>query len=340
MNNLYSTAYHQKDLGKWNFLVTGGAGFIGANIVEYLLKYDAKKVRVLDNLSTGYETNLKEFRSSPKFEFMRGDIRNLDDCKKAMKGMDYISHQVALGSVPRSIHDPITTNDVNINGFLNMLCAMKDDGQVKRMVFAASSSTYGDLLDLPKVEGKTGKPLSPYAVTKYVNELYADVFAKTYGLELIGLRYFNVFGPKQSSEGAYAAVIPLFIHAVKNRTPAVITGDGEQSRDFTFVENVVQANIKALFTEDENTINQIYNVAYGERTSLNDLWKIISELAGSQLKPAYGEPRLGEVKHSLADLSKAKEYLNYFPLYDLKMGLKKTLADDEDKRPIIYRSDV
>ena len=322
---MYENQYHDIDLSNLQFLVTGGAGFIGANLVEYLLKYGAKKVRVLDNLSNGYLKNIEEFLNHPCFEFIEGDIRDFTTCEKAVEGMDYVSHQAALGSVPRSINDPITTNAVNITGFLNMLCAVKDSKTVKRFVYAASSSTYGDSQELPKVEDRIGKPLSPSAVTKYVNELYADVFAKTYGIKTIGLRYFNVFGPKQSPDGAYAAVIPLFIQAVKNNQPATINGDGEQTRDFTFIENVVQANIKALFVQKQEAINQIYNVACGERISLNKLWKAINELAHKSIDFFYKEDRIGDVRNSLASIEKASNYLDYLPYFDLKSGLEKLM---------------
>ena len=237
---MYTTPYHTADLSTYSFLVTGGAGFIGANIVEYLLKYGAKKVRVLDNFATGFRENIASFETHPAFELFEGDIRDLSTCKEAMQGIDFVSHQAALGSVPRSINDPATSNEVNVSGFLNMLVAQNESDTVKRLVYAASSSTYGDSKNLPKVEDTIGKPLSPYAVTKLVNELYADVFYKTYGIETIGLRYFNVFGPKQSPTGAYAAVIPLFMQALKEEKAPTINGDGEQTRDFTFVENAVQ----------------------------------------------------------------------------------------------------
>ncbi|MBT8303229.1 MAG: NAD-dependent epimerase/dehydratase family protein, partial [Bacteroidia bacterium] len=261
---MYTNIYHDRDISDLSFLVTGGGGFIGSNIVQYLLEYGAKRVRVLDDFSNGYRKNLEEFHSNPAFELIEGDIRNLETCKVAMKSIDYVTHQAALGSVPRSINDPATTNDVNITGFLNMMIALKESDSVKRMIYAASSSTYGDSKNLPKVEDIIGKPLSPYAVTKYVNELYADVFGKTYNTDVIGLRYFNVFGPKQSPNGAYAAVIPLFMQALQDNKPAKINGDGEQTRDFTFVENAVQANIKGFFASKE-AANEVFNVACGER---------------------------------------------------------------------------
>ncbi len=279
---MYETKYHNKDLSKLQILVTGGAGFIGSNIVEYLLKYNVKKVRVLDDFSNGHRHNLSEFENHPNFELLEGDIRDLATCKKAMVDMDYVSHQAALGSVPRSINNPITTNDVNISGFLNMLVALKESNTVKRMVYAASSSTYGDSQALPKVEGNIGKPLSPYAVTKYVNELYADVFGKTYDTDVIGFRYFNVFGPKQSPDGAYAAVIPLFMQALKDGKPPTINGDGGQTRDFTFVDNAVQANIRGLFAS-EAAKNQVFNIACGKRISINDLWDNLNEASDKEL---------------------------------------------------------
>jgi UDP-N-acetylglucosamine/UDP-N-acetylgalactosamine 4-epimerase len=321
---MYENSYHQKDLSTISVLITGGAGFIGSNLVEYLVKFNIGKVRILDNLSNGDLSNLTEFLDLSNIEFFEGDIRDLETCQQACKGMDYVLHQAALGSVPRSINDPITTNDVNIGGFLNMLTAVRAQG-VKRMVYAASSSTYGDSKELPKVEDRIGKPLSPYAVTKYVNELYADVFAKTYGIETIGLRYFNVFGPKQSPNGAYAAVIPLFIEAIKNDKPAYINGDGEQTRDFTFVENVVQANIKAMLTENQEAVSQIYNVACGERTSLNQLWTMINEILGKNIKPIYRENRNGDIRDSLADISKIKKILKFNPMYLLKSGIESFL---------------
>lgn len=315
--------YHTTDLSKHAFLITGGAGFIGSNLVAYLLENNAKKVRVLDNLATGFMKNLEQFQNNPRFEFLEGDIRDLETCKNAMEGMDYVSHQAALGSVPRSINDPLTSNEVNVTGFLNMLVAQKESDTVKRMVYAASSSTYGDSKNLPKVEDTIGKPLSPYAVTKLVNELYADVFFKTYGTQTIGLRYFNVFGPNQSPTGAYAAVIPLFMQALKDEKAPTINGDGEQTRDFTFVQNAVQANVCAFFAKEE-AINQVFNVAFGERISLNTLWKELKSISGKEVKANYGPPRKGDVRDSLANIDKARKLLGYDPLFSVKDGLKLT----------------
>jgi len=320
---MYSHKYHNEDLSGLSFLVTGGGGFIGSNIVEYLLKNGAKKVRVLDDFSNGYRENLDEFKSNTSFELLEGDIRDLQTCKDAMKDIDYVTHQAALGSVPRSINDPATSNEVNISGFLNMLIALKESDSVKRMVYAASSSTYGDSKTLPKVEDTIGKPLSPYAVTKYVNELYADVFGKTYNTDVIGLRYFNVFGPKQSPNGAYAAVIPLFMQALQDDKPAKINGDGEQTRDFTFVENAVQANIKGFFAPKE-AANQVFNIACGERISVNYLWDSLKMAAHKNIEPVYGPPRQGDVRDSLADISKAKKLMGYDPQFNVREGLKVT----------------
>ena len=317
---MYINKYHEKNLKDFNFLITGGAGFIGSNLVEYLLKYKAKKVRVLDNFSNGYRENLEEFKNNPAFELMEGDIRDLQTCKKAMEGIDYVSHQAALGSVPRSISDPATTNEVNITGFLNMMIALKDSQTVKRMVYAASSSTYGDSKALPKVEDTIGKPLSPYAVTKYVNELYADVFGKTYGTDVIGLRYFNIFGPKQSPKGAYAAVIPLFMEALQKDQAATIHGDGGQTRDFTFIENAVQANIKGFFAPVKAG-NEVYNIACGERISVKFLWESLSKAANKSIEPNYTATRQGDVRDSLADISKAKKLMGYQPKFSVDEGL-------------------
>lgn len=317
---MYETSYHTEDLSQYSFLVTGGAGFIGSNLVEYLLKYGAGKVRVLDNFSTGSQANLKAFADHPAFELLEGDIRDLETCKKALEGIDYVSHQAALGSVPRSIDDPITSNEVNVSGFLNMLVAARDAG-VKRMVYAASSSTYGDHPALPKVEEEIGNPLSPYAVTKYVNELYASVFSKTYKLHTIGLRYFNVFGPRQNPRGPYAAVIPLFIEAALKKEAPFINGDGETSRDFTFVENAVQANVKALLAKGIEE-HEVINIAFGERTTLNELWNEIRTVAGTDIDARYREERQGDVKHSLADISKAGNLIGYEPQFSVLQGLR------------------
>ncbi|MGC1472770.1 MAG: SDR family oxidoreductase [Psychroserpens sp.] len=320
---MYPYNYHNTDISEVSFLVTGGAGFIGSNIVQYLLKYGAKKVRVLDDFSNGHRHNLTEFHSHPSFELLEGDIRDLATCKRAMEGIDYVSHQAALGSVPRSINDPITSNDVNVSGFLNMLVALKESDSVKRMVYAASSSTYGDSKTLPKVEDVIGKPLSPYAVTKLVNELYADVFGKTYGTDVIGLRYFNVFGPKQSPNGAYAAVIPLFMQAIKDGKSPTINGDGGQTRDFTFVDNAVQANVRGFFAS-EAAANQVYNIACGERISVNDLWGFLNKAANTSIEANYGPERQGDVRDSLADIAKAEQLLGYVPNYTVAEGLHKT----------------
>lgn len=327
---MYKNPYHTTELSKYSFLVTGGAGFIGSNLVEYLLKYKARKIRVLDNLSTGHLQNIDPYLSNPSFEFINGDIRDLKTCTSACIGMDFVLHQAALGSVPRSIVDPITTNEVNITGFLNMLVAVKDTG-VKRMIYAASSSTYGDSLALPKLEHQIGNPLSPYAVTKYVNELYANVFSSTYNLELIGLRYFNVFGPRQDPKGAYAAVIPKFVIQLMNHESPIVNGDGSHSRDFTFIENVVQANILAVFTDKPDAINTVYNVAFGEQTSLNQLIESLKKnlSIGDPFVRAvdiiYGPARKGDIPHSLASIEKAKKNLAYSPGFNFGQGLELTV---------------
>ena len=320
---MYNDKYHDFSLENKSFLVTGGAGFIGSNIVEYLVKFGAKKVRVLDNFSTGSLQNIDSFRNNSTFELLEGDIRDLDTCRKAVEGIDCVSHQAALGSVPRSIDDPVQTNEVNISGFLNMLLASKD-ANVQRFVYAASSSTYGDHPSLPKVEDKIGNPLSPYAVTKYVNELYASVFFKTYNFSSVGLRYFNVFGPRQNPNGPYAAVIPLFIQAaIKNEGPT-INGDGETSRDFTFVENAVQANIRAL-TSDKPFEDQVLNIAYGQRTTLNELWETITSFMDTKIDANYKAERRGDVRHSLASIKKAQEAIDYNPRFSVMDGLKITV---------------
>ncbi len=317
------TKYHEGALTGKSFLVTGGAGFIGSNIVQYLLEYGAGKVRVLDNLSNGYYKNIRPFEQYPNFEFLEGDIRDFETCMKALEGMDYVSHQAALGSVPRSIEDPIASNAVNISGFLNMLNAAKESG-VKGFVYAASSSTYGDSKQLPKVEENIGNPLSPYAVTKYVNELYANVFSEVYGMHSIGLRYFNVFGPKQDPNGAYAAVIPLFIQALVDEKSPVINGDGLQTRDFTFVHNAVQANIKAMFRCDSLKKHEVVNIAFGERTSLNELWDALNLAGGCNLEAIHGPNRMGDIRDSLANIEKARKLINYRPEFSMKKGLQIT----------------
>jgi UDP-N-acetylglucosamine 4-epimerase len=317
---MYNTAYHHKDLASSSFLVTGGAGFIGSNIVEYLLRYKAKRVVVLDDLSTGYIENIKPYFGLSNFEFIEGDIRDYSTCVKSLDGVDYVSHQAALGSVPRSINNPINTNSVNIDGFLNLLTAVKEHGNIERMVYAASSSTYGDSKDLPKVEGNEGKPLSPYAVTKLVNELYADVFSRVYGLHTIGLRYFNVFGPRQNPDNPYAAVIPLFCKAYINNFSPTIFGDGQTSRDFTFVENAVQANIRAMLSEDIIK-HEVFNIACGDQVTLNQMVQLLQALSQKNIVANYGPERKGDVRHSKASIEKAKTILNYSPLFNFKDGL-------------------
>jgi len=310
-------------------LVTGGAGFIGSNLCEYFLN-KGHFVTCLDNFATGHKYNIEHLFVNEKFKLIEGDIRNLDDCMSATQGIDYVLHQAALGSVPRSIKDPITSNDVNVSGFLNMLVASRDNS-VKRFVFAASSSTYGDSEALPKVEDKIGKPLSPYAITKYVNELYAEIFSKTYGLETIGLRYFNVFGRKQDPNGAYAAVIPKFVMQFMKYESPVINGDGNFSRDFTYIDNVIQMNELAITTENKNAINTVYNTAFGDRTTLNDMVNLLKEYLSefdasiSNVEVVYGPNRAGDIPHSLASIDKAKELLNYNPKYSFKEGLKEAV---------------
>ena len=317
------------ELSNKTILVTGGAGFIGSNLCEALLE-KGNKVVCLDNFATGKRENIKEFFEDPNFTLIEGDIRELEDCLKATKDVDYVLHQAALGSVPRSIKDPITSNDVNVSGFLNMLVAARDNG-VKRFVFAASSSTYGDSESMPKVEDIIGKPLSPYAITKYVNELYADIFSKTYGLETIGLRYFNVFGRKQDPNGAYAAVIPKFVSQLMSGESPVINGDGNYSRDFTYIDNVIQANLLSLVTTNKKAINTVYNVAYGDRNTLNDLVGCLKEYLSefdteiSSVKVIYGPNRAGDIPHSHASVNKAKELLKYNPQFSLPQGLKEAV---------------
>ena len=310
-------------------MVTGGAGFIGSNLSETLIA-QGHHVTVLDNFSTGKMANIEMLLPHPAFRLITGDIRNLEECRQAVEGVDYVFHEAALGSVPRSITDPITTNDVNISGFLNMLVAARD-AKVKRFIYAASSSTYGDSETLPKVEEVIGRPLSPYAITKYVNELYADVFSRTYGIECIGLRYFNVFGRKQDPNGAYAAVIPLFVKQLMNHESPLINGDGEYSRDFTYIDNVIQMNLLAMQTEDSNAVNTVYNTAFGDRTTLNQLVGYLQEFLSEfdpkieKVKIIHGPNRVGDIPHSLASIDKAKKLLGYDPKYNLRDGLKQAV---------------
>jgi UDP-N-acetylglucosamine 4-epimerase len=310
-------------------LVTGGAGFIGSNLVESLLK-SGNSVVCLDNFSTGKRENLIKFYEDPNFRLIEGDIRNYNDCLTAVENTDLVFHEAALGSVPRSIMDPVTSTDVNIGGFVKMLFAAKESG-VKRFIYAASSSTYGDHPDLPKVEEKIGSPLSPYAITKYVDELFADNFSKTYGIEVIGLRYFNVFGRRQDPDGVYAAVIPKFVKMLMNHETPLINGDGTISRDFTYIDNVLQINHLAAVVQDKAALNQVYNVAHGERTSLNSLFMILRELAGRydkeilNIEPRYGPAREGDIAHSLASIEKAKKLLGYSPLLNVEKGLAEAL---------------
>jgi len=311
---------------KLKILVTGGAGFIGSNLCETLLNNEVK-VR----FSTGKKQNVAPFMSNTDFEMIEGDIRDLETCKESCEGVDFILHQAALGSVPRSVNDPITSNDVNVSGFLNMLVAARD-AKVKRFIYAASSSTYGDSKAMPKVEETIGKPLSPYAITKYVNELYADVFSKTYGLETIGLRYFNVFGRRQDPNGAYAAVIPKFTMQLMKHESPTINGDGSFSRDFTYIDNVVKMNILAMLTTNKKALNTVYNVAYGERTTLNELVAILKTYLSefdseiSTIDIIYGSERQGDIPHSLASIKKGRKLLNYNPEYDIKKGLSKAVS--------------
>ena len=317
------------ELSNKRILVTGGAGFIGSNLCEALLK-KGNKVVCLDNFATGKRENLEQLLLETHFTLIEGDIRKLDDCLKATKNVDYVLHQAALGSVPRSIKDPIASNDVNVSGFLNMLIASRDN-EIKRFVYAASSSTYGDSELMPKVEHNIGKPLSPYAITKYVNELYADIFSKIYGLETIGLRYFNVFGRKQDPNGTYAAVIPKFVSQLMKGESPVINGDGSYSRDFTYIDNVIQANLLSLVTNNKKAINTVYNVAYGERNTLNNLVLYLKDFLSefdskiSKIKVIYGPNRDGDIPHSHASVDKAKENLNYNPQFSLQKGLKEAV---------------
>lgn len=314
---------------KTTILITGGAGFIGTNLCEYFLS-KGYFVVCFDNFATGHKHNIAEFLVHENFKLIEGDIRNLEQCKNAVTGVDYVLHQAALGSVPRSINDPITSNEVNVSGFLNMLVASKDAG-VQRFIYAASSSTYGDSESLPKVEDKIGKPLSPYAITKYVNELYAEIFSNTYGFETIGLRYFNVFGRRQDPNGAYAAVIPKFVMQLMKHESPVINGDGNFSRDFTYIDNVIQMNELAMLTQNPEAINTVYNTAYGDRTTLNDMVSYLKEYlsefdsAIAGIGVVHGPNRVGDIPHSLASIDKAKRLLNYTPEYSFQDGLKEAV---------------
>lgn len=314
---------------EYTILVTGGAGFIGSNLCEVLLE-NGNTVKCLDNFATGKRANIKGFLSHDNFSLLEGDIRNLEDCHTACKGVDYVLHQAALGSVPRSINDPVTSNEVNVSGFLNMLVAARD-AKVRRFIYAASSSTYGDSKSMPKVEEVIGRPLSPYAITKFVNELYAEVFSKTYGMETIGLRYFNVFGRKQDPAGAYAAVIPKFVMQLMKHESPVINGDGSFSRDFTYIDNVIQMNILAMVTDHPEAVNTVYNVACGKRTDLNELVVLLKEYLSTYdeqigaIETVYGPQRTGDVPHSLASIEKAKKLLGYHPKHDIKSGLRKAV---------------
>ena len=318
------------ELGKQNvILITGGAGFIGSNLCEYFLS-KGNKVVCLDNFATGHRHNIAEYIKNPNFTLIEGDIRSAADCETAVKGVDYVLHQAALGSVPRSLKDPVTTNDVNVSGFLNMLVAARDE-KVKRFIYAASSSTYGDSELLPKVEEVIGKPLSPYAITKYVNELYAEIFSKTYGLETIGLRYFNVFGRKQDPNGAYAAVIPKFVMQLMKHESPKINGDGNYSRDFTYIDNVIQMNELAMATSNLEAINTVYNTAFGDRNTLNNLLDYLKEYLAvydpkiANVKIEYGPNRAGDIPHSLASIEKAKNLLGYHPRFSMQEGLEEAV---------------
>ncbi len=320
---MFEQPFHQQDITRLTFLITGGAGFIGSNIVEYLIKYGAGKVIVVDNLSNGYKSNIEPFIELPNFQFVKGDITDFELCKKVVQGVDYISHQAALGSVPRSIENPIATHLANTTGFLNIITAAKETN-VKRVVFASSSSVFGDSKELPKVESRIGKQLSPYAVSKRTKELYAQVFSDIYDLDIVGLRYFNIFGPNQNPAGPYAAAIPLFMEAVLKGDSPYINGDGEQSRDFTFVENAVQANIKAMFSQ-KNVKGQILNIACGDRVTINELFNTIRNISGKTVEPKYREERPGDVKDSLANISLANNLIDYNPKMKLREGLEITM---------------
>lgn len=317
--------FHDEDLSNSSFLITGGAGFIGGHIAEYLLKNKAGKVRVLDNLSNGFQSNLDILRAYEGFEFIEGDIRNLETCRQACNGIDFVSHQAALGSVPRSIKEPYNTNDVNVGGFVNVLQSSVEN-KVKRFVYASSSSVYGDEPTLPKIESRTGNCLSPYAVSKKADEMYAAVFSDAYGIALSGFRYFNIFGPRQDPDGPYAAVIPLFVKAIMENKSAFINGDGEQTRDFTFVENAVQINVKGMLSKNPEAANKVYNVAIGEKFSVNYLYNFIKDYLQSNVEAIHRDPREGDIRNSLADISLAKNLLGYQPTTRFEDGLKKTIG--------------
>ncbi len=322
--------FHTDSLEGKKFLVTGGAGFIGGHIAEYLLSNGAGLVRVLDNLCNGFQSTVDLLAVYPNFEFIEGDIRDIDTCKKACEGIDHITHQAALGSVPRSIKEPVYFNEVNVGGFVNMLNAAIG-AKVKSFVYASSSSVYGDEKTLPKKEEKIGNCLSPYAATKKTNELYAQVFADVYGIKLMGFRYFNIFGPRQDPDGAYAAVIPLFVKGILKETPVYINGDGDQTRDFTFVENAVQINVKGMLSSNEEAFGKVYNVAIGERFTVNELYNTCKEELGSNFEATYREPREGDIRDSLADISLAATLLGYKPTLHFGDGLKKTVAFFKEK---------
>lgn len=321
--------FHKQDLKDSSFLITGGAGFIGGHIAEYLLKNGADKVRVLDNFSNGFQSNLDVLRQYNAFEFLEGDIRDLETCRKASEGIDYISHQAALGSVPRSIKDPSNTNDVNVGGFVNILKAAVDNN-VRQFVYASSSSVYGDEPTLPKKEDRIGNCLSPYAVSKRADELYASVFANAYNIPVLGFRYFNIFGPRQDPDGPYAAVIPLFVKTIMKNTSAFINGDGGQTRDFTYVENAVQVNVKGMLSTNVEARNKVYNVAVGKNYSVNFLYDAIKKYLNSTIEATHREPREGDIRNSLADISLAKNLLGYEPTMNFESGLVKTIEYFKD----------
>lgn len=316
--------YHSADLSQYSFLVTGGAGFIGGHIAEYLLKNKAGKVRVLDNMVNGFSSTLDILKQFDQFEFIEGDIRDAEICRQACMGIDFVSHQAALGSVPRSIKEPSYTNDVNVGGFVNIIKAAVDQ-KVKQFVYASSSSVYGDDAQLPKIESRTGNCLSPYAASKKTDELYAGVFARTYGIPVLGFRYFNIFGPRQDPDGPYAAVIPLFVKAILDKKSPYINGDGEQSRDFTFVDNAVQVNIKGMLCENAEAKNKVYNIAVGRNYTINTLYQLIKTYLKSDVEAIHRDPRAGDIRNSLADISLARQLLNYDPQFKFEEGLEITI---------------